>query len=59
MNEHAKALSEYIGAYRILLRKLGESHAEVKKLRGDMERAYQKTNNPKPFADWLKESLGA
>jgi tetratricopeptide (TPR) repeat protein len=56
--DYTKALAVYLKAYRISLNKLGESHPDSKMIKAHMGKAYQKTNPPKPFADWLKDSLG-
>jgi tetratricopeptide (TPR) repeat protein len=54
--EYTQALEWYQKAYKILLPTLGEAHAQTKATRIDMEAAYKKTKNPKPFAEWLAET---
>ena len=55
--DYALALPEYIKAYRILLDSFGEGHSTTKAVRLNMSRAYEKSNNPKPFDDWLSEEM--
>ena len=51
------ALPEYLKAYRILLNAFGEESSTTKAVRLNLARAYDKTENSTPFAEWLEASL--
>ncbi len=55
--DHAAALQEYLKAYRILQNTLGEGHSTTKAVKLNMSRAYDKSDNTRPFDEWLEESL--
>ena len=54
---YALALPEYLNAYRILQNTFGEEHATTKAVMLNLSRAYEKSDNTRPFAEWLEESL--
>jgi tetratricopeptide (TPR) repeat protein len=54
--DYTQALEWYQKAYKILLPSLGETHAQTRAVRIDMEAAYKKAKNTKPFDEWLAET---
>ena len=56
-SQYEEALEWYRKAYRIYIQALGETHPYTQRTRGDMEAAYQKTRNPKPFSEWLAGAM--
>ncbi len=57
--DYGKALNGYLKAYRILLARLGAEHPHTKNCRANMEGAYEKTGQPRPFEDWLRQATGS
>jgi tetratricopeptide (TPR) repeat protein len=62
--QYDKAISGYLEAYRIYLAGFGDADSKTKLFRDNLEKAYKlenarkKIENPKPFDNWLSESMG-
>jgi tetratricopeptide (TPR) repeat protein len=54
--DYANALPELLRAYQALAGGYGEKNPNTLAVRGNLARAYDKTENTKPFAEWLVES---
>ena len=55
--DYATALPEYLKAYRILQNTVGEQNPTTKTVKLNLSRAYAKSDNARPFDEWLAESL--
>ncbi|MDR2092150.1 MAG: tetratricopeptide repeat protein [Azoarcus sp.] len=55
--DYENALTELLSAYRTLATRYGENNRHTRAVRGNLARAYDKTDNTQPFAEWLAQNL--
>jgi hypothetical protein len=57
LTPHPKALEWYLKSFRVLLNVLGFEHPNTKTGFNNMADAYENSNQPEPFEEWLRSCL--